>query len=94
VIILGAMSAALDPAQEEMFLGIAYALFMNRLHVLRLTEIVRLGVRPNPDDGVMDVPESLDAELKQQAVDYVLKCFPQSFARKLASSTSSWLALS
>ncbi len=89
------MSAApLDPTQEELFLGIAYALFMNRLHVLRLTEIVRLGVRPNPEDGVMDVPEPLDAELKQQAVDYVLKCFPQSFARKLASSTASWLALS
>ena len=88
------MSAALDPTQEEMFLGIAYALFMNRLHVLRLTEIVRLGVRPSPDDGVMDVPDSLDAELKQQAVDYVLKCFPPSFSRKLSSAASSWLALS
>jgi hypothetical protein len=88
------MSAALDPAQEELFLGIAYALFMNRLHVLRLTEIVRLGIRPNVEDGVMDVPEALDAELKQQAVDYVLKCFPERFARKLASSTASWLTLS
>ena len=88
------MSAALDPAQEELFLGIANALFMNRLHVLRLTEIVRLGIRPNAEDGVMDVPEELDAELKQQAVDYVLKCFPASFARKLASSTAAWLALS
>ena len=27
-----------DPATEEVFLGIAHALFMNRLHVLRLTE--------------------------------------------------------
>ena len=88
------MSAALDPTQEEMFLGIAYALFMNRLHVLRLTEMVRPGVRPNPDDNMMDVPEPLDAELKQQAIDYVLKCFPQSFAKKLAASTASWLALS
>lgn len=88
------MSAALDPTQEELFLGIAYALFMNRLHVLRLTEIVRHGIRPNPADGNMEVPEPLDAELKQQAVDYVLKCFPQSFAKKLAASTSRWLALS
>ena len=94
MITLGSMSAALDQAQEEMFLGIAYALFMNRLHVLRLTEIVRLGVRPNPEDGVMDVPDSLDAELKQQAVDYVIKCFPQGFSRKLSSAASSWLALS
>lgn len=88
------MSAALDPTQEEMFLGIAYALFMNRLHLLRLTEIVRLGVRPNPEDGMMDVPEPLDGELKQQSLDYVIKCFPQSFSRKLSSAASSWLALS
>ncbi|HVK74786.1 MAG TPA: hypothetical protein VM734_15765 [Kofleriaceae bacterium] len=87
-------AAALDPTQEELFLGIAYALFMNRLHVLRLTEVVRHGIRPNPEDGNMEVPEPLDAELKQQAVDYVLKCFPQSFAKKLASSTATWLALS
>ena len=41
------MSTTLDPTQEEMFLGIANALFMNRLHVLPLTEIVRHGIRPN-----------------------------------------------
>ena len=87
------MSAPLDPAQEELFLGIAYALFMNRLHVLRLTEIVRLGVRPNSDDGYMDVPEPLDRELKQQASAYVLKCFPDSFASKLRESVKHWLSL-
>jgi hypothetical protein len=33
--------STMDPVHEELFLGVAHALFMNRLHVLRLTEIVR-----------------------------------------------------
>ena len=85
------MSTTIDQAHEEMFLGIANALFMNRLHVLRLTEIVRHGIRPNPDDGNMDVPEGIDAELKQQALHYVLKCFPASFTKKLAAAATHWL---
>ena len=85
--------SSLDPAHEELFLGVAYALFMNRLHVLRLTEIVRLGVRPNPEDGNMEVPERLDDDLKEQAVAYVLKCFPQSFAAKIQSAKKHWLTL-
>ena len=51
---------AMDPATEELFLGIAHALFVNRLHVLRLTEIVRLGIRPDPHDQNMEVPDDLD----------------------------------
>jgi len=85
--------AALDPAHEELFLGIAYALFMNRLHVLRLTEIVRLGIRPSPDDGNMEVPDSLDRELIQQALDYVLKTFPPSFIKKIEAAKDHWIAL-
>lgn len=88
------MSAALDATHEELFLGIAYALFMNRLHVLRLTEVVRHGIRPNPEDGNMEVPDPLDAELKQQAVDYVIKCFPPSFGKKLSAAADHWLSLS
>ena len=88
------MSTTLDPTQEEMFLGIANALFMNRLHVLRLTEIVRHGIRPNPEDGNMDVPEAIDAELKQQALHYVLKCFPASFNKRLSAAAASWLTVS
>jgi hypothetical protein len=87
------MSAPLDSSQEEIFLGIAHALFMNRLHVLRLTEIVRLGIRPNSEDGNMDVPEPLDRELRQQAVAYLLKCFPDSFSKKLSESIDHWLSL-
>jgi hypothetical protein len=85
--------AILDPTHEELFLGIAYALFMNRLHVLRLTEIVRLGIKPAPDDGNMEVPESMDRELIQQAVDYVLKCFPPSFSKTIERAKPHWLEL-
>ncbi len=85
--------AMLDPAHEELFLGVAYALFMNRLHVLRLTEIVRLGIKPAPEDGNMEVPERLDRELIQQSVDYVLKCFPPSFAKPIEKAKGHWLEL-
>jgi hypothetical protein len=88
------MSAPMDPTHEELFLGIAHALFMNRLHVLRLTEIVRLQIRPNPEDGNMEVPEGLDRDLQEQAVAYVLKCFPPTFAPKIQSAAKShWLKL-
>lgn len=85
--------AAMDPTHEELFLGVAHALFMNRLHVLRLTEIVRLGVRPNDEDGNMEVPEKLDRDLQEQAIAYVLKCFPPSFAQKIQSAKAHWLTL-
>ena len=58
---------AIDPVQEEIFLGIAHALFMNRLHVLRLTEVVRLGIRPNNEDQNMEVPDPLDRWPVQRA---------------------------
>jgi hypothetical protein len=93
VISIAAMST-LDPLHEELFLGVAQALFMNRLHVLRLTEIVRLQIRPSPEDGNMEVPDKLDRDLQEQAVAYVLKCFPASFASKLqAAAKSHWLTL-
>ena len=63
--------AALDPVAEELFLGIAHALFVNRLHVLRLTEVVRLGIKPDPHDQNMEVPPEVDKELIQQAFAYV-----------------------
>ena len=84
---------AIDPVQEEIFLGIAHALFMNRLHVLRLTEVVRLGIRPNNEDQNMEVPDPLDRELIQQAIDYVLKCFPPSMHKKIAAAKPHWLTL-
>jgi hypothetical protein len=87
------MAQPLDPGIENLFVGIAYALFMNRLHVLRLTEIVRLGIRPNPEDGNMEVPQHLDRELQQQAIDYVLKCFPPEFSDRINNARQVWLRL-
>jgi hypothetical protein len=84
---------ALDPVHEELFLGIAHALFMNRLHVLRLTEVVRLGIRPDAVDGNMEVPDAVDAELIQQSFAYVVKCFPPDFAKKLEAAKARWIRL-
>ena len=79
-----------DPQLELMFMGIAHALFMNRLHVLRLTEVVRLRVEPD-EEGIMDLPSDLDAELKHQAIDYVLMCFPEEFSVHIHQAKAGWL---
>ncbi len=88
-----ATTMAMDPATEELFLGIAHALFVNRLHVLRLTEIVRLNIRPNADDQDMEVPPELDRDLIQQAFAYVLHHFPQSFSGKIEAAKARWVRL-
>jgi hypothetical protein len=85
---------AMDPvAIEELFLGIAHALFVNRLHVLRLTEIVRLGIRPDPNDQNMVVPQDVDRELINQAFAYVLRHFPQAFSGKIEVAKARWISL-
>ncbi len=84
---------AMDPVTEEMFLGIAHAMFVNRLHVLRLTEVVRLGIRPDPHDQNMEVPQEVDRELIQQAFAYVGRHFPPSFSGKLEAAKARWMRL-
>jgi len=84
---------ALDPVIEEMFLGIAHALFVNRLHVLRLTEIVRLGIRPDPNDQNMEVPAEVDRELISQAFAYVQRHFPPGFSGKIDAAKARWIRL-
>lgn len=81
----------LDPAHERLFTGIAHALFMNRLHVLRLTEIVRLRIQPSGEDNIMVVPPDLDDELKQQAMNFVLTCFPEEFSEVIHRVKADWL---
>jgi hypothetical protein len=80
----------MDPTIERVLVGIAHALFMNRLHVLRLTEVVRLGVKPD-DEGILDIPRKLDQELRHQAVDYVLMCFPEEFHMQIHQAKTDWL---
>ena len=83
--------ASIDPTTEHTFLAIAHALFMNRLHLLRLTEVVRLGIRPDPEDGNMELPPELDEEVKQQAIDYVLTCLPEELTMLINQAKSDWL---
>jgi hypothetical protein len=92
-VITMATAMAMDPATEEMYLGIAHALFVNRLHVLRLTEIVRLRIEPNADDQDMEVPPELDRDLIQQAFAYVLHHFPPAFSGKIESARARWARL-
>jgi hypothetical protein len=83
--------APLDPQMERVLLAIAHALFMNRLHLLRLTEIVRLGIRPNSEDGNMILPAELDVEMRQQAVDFVLTCLPEELSVLINQAKADWL---
>ena len=81
----------MDPLIERSLLGVAHALFMNRLHVLRLTEVVRLGVKPDREDGTMNLPENLDRELQQQAIDFVQMCFPKEMSAAINQAKKDWL---
>ena len=74
---------------EKYLLSIAHALYSTRLHVLTLTEVVRLGVRPD-EDGLMRLPPELDEEMKNQAFDYLLAMFPVEFHPSLLSERAKW----
>lgn len=80
-----------DKHLERTVVAIAHALFMNRLHVLRLTEVVRLGIKPDADDGDnFTLPEGLDAEMREQSLNYVLTCLPD-FASAIDVVKVNWL---
>jgi hypothetical protein len=81
----------MDPLLERTMLGVAHALFMNRLHVLRLTEVVRLGIGPDAEDGIITLPDELDLELRQQAIDFVLTCLPPDLAGLINHAKADWL---
>jgi hypothetical protein len=81
----------MDPVIERALIGIAHALFMTRLHLLRLTEVVRLGVTAD-DEGILNVPGELDEELKRQAFDYVLMCFPSEMSVLIHEVKAEWMS--
>ncbi len=82
----------MDPLLERAVIGLGHALFINRLHVLRLTEVVRLGIRPNKEeDGNMELPEDLDRQMRQQSIDYVLTCLPEEFHAAINAAKVDWL---
>ena len=82
----------MDPYIERSFLSVAHALFMNRLHLLRLTEVVRLGIRPDRETATLDLPAALDREMQQNAVDFVFACFPREMHGAIEAAKASWLA--
>lgn len=71
-------------------MAMAKALFAERIHLLRLTEIVRNGVRPN-EEGLMLLPDEIDDEMKKQAFDFVLTVMPEEFHVELLQLKASWL---
>jgi hypothetical protein len=83
---------SLEQRFHASLLAIAKAMFADRLHVLRLTEIVRFGVRPN-DEGLMLLEPALDEELKKQAFDFVLAMMPEEVHMDLVTLRSAWLTV-
>jgi hypothetical protein len=73
-------------------MAVAKAMFADRLHVLRLTEVVRMGIRPN-EDGIMVIPPELDEELKKQAFDFVLTMMPEEFHVEVLQHRDGWLTV-
>jgi hypothetical protein len=71
-------------------LAMAKALFAERVHLLRLTEIVRHGIRPN-EEGLMILPEDIDEEMKKQAFDFVLMLLPEEYHVELLQLRTAWL---
>jgi hypothetical protein len=75
---------------HQFALAMAKALFAERLHLLRLTEIVRNAVRPN-EEGLMLLPDDLDAEMRKQAFDFVLAMMPEDYHVELHGLKNHWL---
>lgn len=72
------------------FLAVARALYSTRLHLLRLTEVVRNGIRPN-DEGILLLPPELDEQMQQQAFDFVLAMYPTDLHVALHAAKRTWL---
>jgi hypothetical protein len=81
----------MEPLIERSFLAVAHALFMNRLHLLRLTEVVRHGIRPDRETGILDLPEKLDREMRESAIEFVFACFPREMHAAITAAKGSWL---
>ncbi len=84
------MAPGEDLSNQRLIVGIAHALFMNRLHLLRLTEVVRLGIRPD-EDGDMHLTDELEEEMRQQAIAYVLAYFPREYTAPIKQAMKDWI---
>jgi hypothetical protein len=72
------------------FVALARVMFINRLHLLRLTEVVRHGIKPN-EEGVLLLPDKLDAEMKQQAWEFVLAMMPEEYHMDIVRQRQAWM---
>ena len=79
-----------DQRFHHFAMAMAKALFSERVHLLRLTEIVRLGIRPN-EEGLMLLPDEVDEEMKRVAFNFVMTTMPEDFHVELLTLRSSWL---
>ncbi len=77
---------------HQFALAMAKALFAERVHLLRLTEIVRHQLRPN-EEGLMLLPDELDDEMKKQAFDFVLAMMPEDLHVELYQLKQSWFTV-
>lgn len=73
----------------QAFMATAKGLYMSRYHLLVLTEVVRLGVRPN-EDGALVLDKRLDQDMREQAFNYVLSVYPEDFHFDLIQRKSEW----
>jgi hypothetical protein len=78
-----------DQRFHQFAMSMAKALFSERLHLLRLTEIVRHAIRPN-EDGLMLLPDDIDEEMRKQAFDFVLAMMPDEFHVELLGLRTGW----
>ncbi|MCC6993481.1 MAG: hypothetical protein IT370_02515 [Deltaproteobacteria bacterium] len=83
------MSTSSDKLQA-LFTTMARAMFLNRLHLLRLTEVVRHGIRPN-DEGVLLLPDKLDKEMKDQAWEFVMAMVPEEYHLAIVRNRAQWM---
>ena len=79
-----------DHRFNQFALAVAKAMLADRLHILRLTEVVRHQSRPN-EEGIMVIPPEMDEELKKQAWDFVMTMMPSDLHVDLLQLRSSWL---
>ena len=79
-----------DQRFHHFAMSMAKAIFTERLHVLRLTEIVRFGVKPN-EEGLMLLPDEIDEQMRKQAFDFLLAMMPEEFHVELLTLRTSWL---
>jgi hypothetical protein len=75
---------------EKYLLAIARALYVTRLHLLTLTEVVRHRVQPD-EEGLLRLPPELDEEMRDRAFGYLLAMFPIETHALLMAARDEWM---